>query len=546
MKMNLLFAQGLIFLPIITAVLIYIFNKKLFNYGIFLTQLIMTGLVAKLWQVVLRDGPLDFYLGGWSKKIGVNLSIDPLALLFMTMAIIMWWAVMIYAWDQRKDDFKFIFFLIFLEGAFMAFLQVNDFFTLFVLMEILTITSAILILYKKDGLAIKAGLYYLLFNSFGMVVYLFGLLLLYLKAGTLNMDLIADYIQTTNFAQVSFSVLHVAFVFLFIAMCVKSALFPVYEWLPRAHTAAPASISALLSGLLVKSGLYGLIRIIQVFQVENLDQVLFYLGFLTALGGIVFAVSQSDIKATLAFSTISQIGLVVMAFASGTDLGHTGMYLHLFNHFLAKSILFLGAGVIINAYGYRRIREIRGIFMGHPFLSIAMFLAILSMVGAPLTAGFISKNIIKLSMLSDIQVSLYRVVGVGTLLVFIRFSKIFVGEPSRVNKIQVSQMLGISILTLVLGGAFFFQLPALDYFYSNSLYLGSAILKDTLAYISKTLYDGSYLIEFLIMAGTAYLIYGLTVKPGYKFWKTIRHFRINFHDAILSLLAFISIMLMVI
>lgn len=546
MKLSMLLSQGLIFLPIICAVLIYILNKRWFTYSVFGVQGLLSLIVMKLWHLVLRDGTLDFNLGGWSNKIGVALTIDPLALMFMSMGVIMWWAVLLYAWHQRKSDFKFIFFLMFLEGAFLAFLQVNDFFTLFVLLEIITITSAILILYKKDGLAIKAGLYYLLFNSFGMVVYLFGLLLLYLKVGSLNMDWVQTYIAASDFNSVDFSILHVSFVFLFIAMCVKSALFPVYEWLPRAHTAAPASISALLSGLLVKSGLYGLIRILAIFNMDGIHDLLFYLGFFTALGGIIFAISQSDIKATLAFSTISQIGLVVMALSVGTDMASMSAYLHLMNHFLAKSILFFGAGIIINAYGFRRVKEIKGIFMAHPLLSTAMLMAILSMVGAPLTAGFISKNMIKLSLLTPLETTLFRIISVGTLLVFIKFSRIFIGEPSRVCKIKISQMCGVCILWFVLIAAFFIELPVLQGYMNLSTTLFSLTLSKSIDYMKTALYGGAYLLDFMGMLVLSLVIYRLLVHPDYKFWGHIRHFRIKFQDAILSLLAFIVLVFLVI
>ena len=546
MKMNMVLSQSIIFLPIICAVLIYVFNKRLVNYLAFLTQAVLTGIVIYLWQIVSTQGTIFIALGGWSKAIGVELAIDYLALLFISMAIIMWWAVLFYAWSQRSDDFKFIFFIMFLEGAFLAFLQVNDFFTLFVLLEIITITSSILILYKKDGLAIKAGLYYLLFNSFGMVLYLFGVLLLYLEVGTLNMGLVHEYLVEFDFLSVDFSLLHVSFACLFISMCVKSALFPVYEWLPRAHTAAPASISALLSGLLVKSGIYGLIRIIGIFEVHDINILMFYLGFFTALAGILFAVSQNDIKAMLAFSTISQIGLIVMGLSAATDLGNMSAYLHLFNHFIAKSLLFFGAGILINEYGFRRVTELKGIFIAHPFLSLAMMAAILSMVGSPLTAGFISKNMIKMSMSSDLYVFLYRIVGIGTLLVFIRFSKIFMGEPLKLKKIQKGQSLGVGILWITLVAAFFLEIPVLETYLTLPGALLSNELSRVITYIHKTLYDGYYMIDFLVMVLVSSGVYYILVKPRFKFWRNIRRFRIKFQDAILSLVAFLVVVLWVI
>ena len=537
-----IYSQALIFVPILVSVMIYVLNKNWFSYSVFCAQTVVSFLLVRLWQYVLQEGIITFTLGGWTREIGIEFRIDNLSLIFMTMAVIIWWVVLIYAWQQKKRDFKFQFFLMFLEGCFIAFVQGNDFFTLFVLMEIITIISAILILYKKDGISLKAGLYYLLFNSIGMTIYLFGVALIYLKVGTLNMTIVQSYLASHDFMTLEFSVIQISLACFFVSMCVKAALLPVYEWLPRAHTAAPSHISALLSGLLVKSGIFGLIRVLNVFNAEEIYPLVFYLGFFTAITGILFAVSQKDIKAILAFHTISQIGLIIMSIASNSDIGNLGAYMHLFNHFLFKSLLFLGAGIIINEYGYRRVTEIHGILKSHPLLSFSMFIGIFSITGAPLFVGFHSKLMIKMAMPSPLYENLFRMVSLGTMVSFVKFSQIFFGEPLKYRKIGKGQQLGVLLLAILCVIFFMIELDIIEPIMQiNGEY--SEVVEAKVSYGMKAMFDNYYMLEYLLYLSVAFFIFKVLIRPQAKLWYFLRHFRMKFQDAIVSLLLFLLLVI---
>ncbi len=541
-----LVSQGLIFIPIILSVLVYILNNKKFNHVVFVGQLAITVLVILLWSHVLDHGVVSILLGGYERTIGIELRIDNLSMLFITMSIIIWWVVLIYSWDQKKKDYKFLFFLLFLEGSFLAILQTNDFFTMFVLVEIITIISAILILYKKDGISVKAGLFYLLFNSFGMMIYLFGLALLYLKTGTLNMSLIREFVSTSDSLSLTYSVIKISYGCFFVSMCVKAAIFPVYEWLPRAHTAAPAHISALLSGLLVKTGVFGLIRVLWVFEYDHISSYLFFLGFFTAISGILFAISQKDIKGILSFHTISQIGLITMSLANFTDIGLIGAYTHIFNHFLFKSILFLGAGIIINEYGVRRVTEIHGIGKSHPILTMCMGVGILSITGAPMFIGVLSKGIMKYSASSDLQTILFNIVSIGTLVSFIKFSKIFFGEPFKYKKINKKQISAILVLVSLCFITFIVQLNVIPEFVSINNEGVSEKLAIVIKSVSEKSITANYYFEYILMALAAFIIYWLFVKTESKILKVFRHFRMKFQDAIIFLILFLVLTIQVI
>lgn len=212
-------SQVLVFVPILFSVLIYTLNRPWVNYLVFLAQTTVSVVVSYFWIGCLSSGVISFTLGGWSKLIGIEFRIDNLSLIFMTMAVIIWWIILLYAWHQKKKDYKFLFFLMFLEGSFLALVQVNDFFSLFILIEIITIIASILIIYKKDGISLKAGLYYLLFNSIGMTIYLFGVHLLYIKMGTLNMTLVQEILLNHSIQGVEFSIIQISFA-CFLFLCV--------------------------------------------------------------------------------------------------------------------------------------------------------------------------------------------------------------------------------------------------------------------------------------------------------------------------------------
>lgn len=518
----------LIFIPIITAMIIYVVNNKLINYLVFLSQGIIT--ILSIVYFFYFDKLEEFQmllLGGWSREIGITLVIDRLSMAFIFLSIFIWWMILLYCWYRRKEEFKFLFFLLFLEGSFIALLQSNDIFNIFVLLEIVTILSTILIIYKKDGYSVRAGLYYLLFNSVGMIFYLIGLILLYSLSGTLNMGVISNRIEIFENTEI----VRLSYVFIIASVGVKSALFPVYTWLPRAHGAAPASISALLSGLLVKSGLYAFIRINQMYNIEILNDFFFILGFISALSGGILALSQKDIKQLLAFSTISQIGLMLMGLSAMEGTMYMGGVLHIFNHAIFKALLFLGAGIIINRYGTRRITEIRGVFRESPIISIFMIIGMLSITGAPMFNGFVSKSIIKYGVGdSQIKEMFIQIINILTVIYFIKFSQIFFGR-SKVNKIEdisSSVALGVLAVTCVLLGIF--SIDILEY-------MG----KIELSFIH--IFKAKYFIEYLITLVLGYIIYKVIIEKDYPIIKKIRHLNISFEMTNTMLIAFICIML---
>ncbi len=519
----------LIFTPIICSMILYLIHNKYVNYIVFIAQFIVTILSLKYYSIYngLAEAQM-LLLGGWDEKIGIALKNDQLSMSFIFLSIFIWWIILLYSWDKRQEDCKFLFFLMFLEGAFLGLLQTNDLFNLFVFLEIITITSTILILYKKDGHSVRSGLYYLLFNSTGMIFYLLGLILIYNVSGTLNMDIVAQRISPIR----DTSFIKLGYIFIMAAIGVKSAFFPVYNWLPKAHGAAPSSISALLSGLLVKSGLYAFIRLNDMFKITNFHNFFFFLGFCTAICGVIFALSQKDIKQILAFHTISQIGIMLMGLSSLDSKIYIGGLMHIFNHAMFKSLLFLGAGVIINTYGIRRVTEIRGAFRRLPFISICMIIGMLSITGAPLFNGFISKTIIKYGIQeSNTKIILLFIINLGTSISFIKLSQIFFGKSDRERSMNISVYSSIFLLAtmcIVLG-----------------IYYGPITMKlfgVDISYIIVLKIDNFIRYIFTLLIG--YIVYQKIISKDYRIIKRIRHMNISFGTTNFLLITFIFIMML--
>lgn len=518
----------MIFLPIITATIIYIFHNKWINFLVFINQIILS-LMAFLYFHRLKDLKEHMiHFGAWQENIGISLRNDQFSLALILVSILIWWTVILYEWNKRKRDSKFLFFLLFLEGTFLGMLQTYDFFNLFVFIEIITVLSTVLIIYKKDGASLRAGLFYLIFNSMGILLFIFGLSLLYMTTGTLNMGDIQSKIGPLK----DLRVIHVAYIFMIISMGVKSAFFPVYNWLPKAHGAAPVSVSALLSGLLVKTGIYGFIRINEVIPLEGYNVLFSYLGILTALSGIIFALCQKDIKLILSFHTISQIGIILMAISMGKDGVYEGGILHLINHTIFKSLLFLGAGVVINEYHNRDVTKIRGMFQRSPMLSIWMIIGMLSITGTPFFSGYISKSLIGYGLNTDsIKYFMFQLINVGTMASFIKVSQIFVGDA------------------VVLKGKYFLENISMMILATASIAIGifyKGIAK-TFLHIEINNIDlfipqkwASYFFSLII----AYLLYNYFIKRDGAAIKNLRSIDISFETASIMLGSFVFILLL--
>ncbi len=520
----------LIFIPVVASIFVYLTKDNYSNSVAFMGQAVISVIAVRYFQ--LQNGfehAHSVILGGWNPVIGIALRNDRLSIAFVFLTILLWWSVMIYTWKSRGRDSQFMFFLMFLEGIYLGMLQTNDMFSIFVFIELITIVSAVLILYKKDGESVRAGLYYLIFNSMGILFYLVGMAMLYNAFGTLNIELLTGRIAEVK--NVDF--ISTAYIFIMAAVGVKSAFFPVFNWLPKAHSAAPSSISALLSGLLVKSGLYVFIRMNAMFNYAGLDKFFLFIGFITAFAGVVFALSQKDIKRILAFHTISQVGIIMMGLNALDPSKRIGGIMHIFNHAFFKSLLFMGAGAIIHVYRKRNVGEIRGVLRRMPFVSIVMAVGMLSITGMPFFNGFVSKTIIKEGFKESALIGIgLRIVNIGTMISFIKLSQIFFGEGETQTSSdgpwqEKAGMLVPAVLCIALG---IFHVP-----------LMSLLLDVDIGHINPM--SAKKWTTYFINAAIGFLAYKKIIARDFKFVRRIRRFKISFGNSNYLLILYIFLMM---
>ncbi len=515
---------GLIFIPMVLAILVYLLDHRIVNRLSIIIQPILFAMVMFLLVGMLQSGETSFVMGGWDRGVGIPFRIDQKSIVFMVLTTIGITYSITYDWTKHRTDHKYLFFLLFMEGAMMALFQASDIFTLFILLELITILAGILITYEKEGISVKAGLYYLLVNTVGMTIYLMGVILLYISVGVLDMGLIKEALMVGPLNPLECAALGCFIT----AFAVKTAMFPVSSWLPLAHGSAPTQMSALLSGLLVKLGVYGLMRFMEIFDATDFLNLILALGVTTALFGVLMAMLQKDIKLILAYHTVSQMGLIIMGLASGNHEGFIGSLLHDVNHFLFKSLLFLGSGVVIHLYGTRDVSQIRGVIKQQPIIGYSLLIGVLGITGAPLFDGSLSKILIEESFIGNAGYYVILLVNLGTIISFLKFSQIFTGYTDRqVNvKVNIWKKSTVVFMAMLMLITYPIELIYFDGPWTSIHFTSHALKKGAL--------------EFMTLFVLAFIIYKKVLKPVIKKYPKLGKRRHGFQAASTTILMFLG------
>ena len=337
-----------------------------------------------------------YTMGGWHPPFGINLVGDALSGFFHIIIAVVSFLVVIYSLSYMKRytaGVKFYCLLMLMIAGMNGVVATGDLFNMYVFLEISAISSYALVAFGIEHEELEASFKYLVLGSVASSFILFGIALLYSITGTLNL---ADIGMVIDEGVPGGMMNFIAALFI-MGFGLKAALIPFHAWLPDAHPSAPAPISAMLSGLLIKAlGAYCLIRIFfNVFGFErSYSIVLITLGILSMVGGAMLAIGQWDFKRLLAYSSISQMGYIIFAIGLGTPLGLIGGLLHLLNHAFFKSLLFLCSGAVEYATGTRDLRQLGGLWKKMPVTSATCSIASLSISGIPPLGGFFSKLII--------------------------------------------------------------------------------------------------------------------------------------------------------
>lgn len=395
------------------------------------------GAAVQLLRRVMTEGVIVYSLGGWAAPIGIEYRIDMVSA-FVTVIVTSIAAVgVIYARvsvaDEISEDRHALFYAAFLLNVcgLLGIAITGDVFNVFVFLEISSLSAYSMIALGQDRRALTAAFQYLIMGSVGATFIVIGIGLLFVMTGTLGMMDLAQRIPEVWASGEGDRTIAVAFTFLTVGVTLKLALFPLHLWLPNAYTYAPSAVTGYMAATSTKVMVYLLMRFFFTvfgeqfsFDRMQLDMVLMPLALVAILAMSLVAIYQTNVKRLLAFSSVAQIGYMVLGISLGSVLGVAAGIIHLFNHALMKGALFMAMGCVMYRIGSVRIEDMKGLGKAMPWTMAAFVGAGLSMIGVPLTVGFISKWYLVQAALAQGSWFVAAIVMVGSLMALIYIWKV--------------------------------------------------------------------------------------------------------------------------
>ena len=369
-------------------------------------MVLIVGVMSVILLMNLTENPetFTFMMGHFPAPWGNELRVGPLeAMLAVTFSVVMFLTVtggsdLIFKDIVPEKQNLYFLMLNALFGAMLAMIYTNDIFTAYVFIEILTISSCALILAKGTKQSMVGTTHYLVFGCLGSGLFLLGVCILYGITGHLLFPQLQDSVALLMENGGYHFALMIVVSLMFVGLGIKSALFPFHQALPTAYGSAIPTSSGVLSGLVLKAYIILAIKLVyEVFSPEILMElkvlnVLFVLGVLGMVMGSLFAMKETRMKRMLAYSSVAQIGYIFMGIGLGTHIGMTAACFHILAHAFTKSMLFVCCGKFVDeAGGKEQLENLKGAGLRNPLAGLGFTVGALSMVGVPLTAGFISK-----------------------------------------------------------------------------------------------------------------------------------------------------------
>ena len=353
---------------------------------------------AALGLGVLFGGETELFVFSFGRNLDIFFHVDGLGRLFALIVDVIWLLAGFYSFEYMKheqEEQRFYGFYVMVLGILHGLTFAGNLVTFYLFYELMTLLSVPLILHNRSKEAIQGGLKYLFYSLFGAYLVLFGLFFLNRFASTLNflpggtLDLAAVAGNETLMLVVSFSMI--------LGFGVKAGMFPLHAWLPTAHPVAPAPASAVMSGIIVKMGVLGMIRTVyylvgpEFLRGTWVQTAWMSLSLVTVFLGSMMAYRENILKKRLAYSTVSQVSYILFGLSLLHPQAMTGALLHVVFHAVIKSCLFLGAGAIIYKTGNTDVRQLRGIGKEMPAAIWCYTFASAALIGIPPASGFISK-----------------------------------------------------------------------------------------------------------------------------------------------------------
>lgn len=389
-----------VFIPIFAGLLVFpiqrYLGKKAVYYLSAISALASFALLLTIYYVRNRLN-CSFCFEGFL-NLEFLLEPDGFGLFMAILASGIWFLATVYGIDYMNREHhqaRFFFFFLFSLGGTIGVFIAGDLFTLFVFFEFMTLSSFPLVIHEQNEKAQKAGMQYLYLGILGGLSILLGLMFLYAQAGTLEIAKLAGIIPELGPDS------YIIIPMFLLGFAIKAGLVPLHIWLPQAHPVAPTPASAVLSGLLIKCGVYGIIRVIYgLAPLFDLAFIMFWLGLITLVFGSFMAFFETSSKKLLAYSSVSQIGYIVTGLAAGAlmadmgAMGAVGGVFHIMNHALFKSSLFMAVGYVYVQTHQLNIYRLGGLWRKMPLTTALAVVGALGLAGVPLFNGYPSKTFI--------------------------------------------------------------------------------------------------------------------------------------------------------
>ncbi len=475
----------IVFIPMLAGILLYLLGdkretlRKALSLAVALFALVG---VVRLLPYVL-DGKVEYQLADFM-QLGLFFRVDLIGWIFAALISAVWFLATLFSWaymDLEHNRRRYYSFLIFTLGATLGVVCAGDFFTLFLFFELMTFSSFVLVIHEQDRQAMQAGALYLYLGVAGGLALLFAVMLLFASAGTVEIMPLLDHIGSYR---------TLIFILFTIGFGIKAGLVPLHIWLPQAHPVAPSPASALLSGIMIKAGAYGILRVLLVLYtpgehapaadwtyLANLGWVLLWIGIVTMFLGALMALLQTNAKRILAYSSVSQIGYIAMGLGAAAfeglegGMGFSGAIYHIINHAFFKAGLFMMVGTIYMYTHELELPRLGGMAKKMPLVAAAFLVAAFGIAGIPGFNGFPSKTLLHDSLLIaykhypyfgvDLAERIFTVTSALTLCYFIKlFRGLFLGPvPEKLDRnyrlpISVNAVLSVFAVIIIAIGLF--------------------------------------------------------------------------------------------
>jgi multicomponent Na+:H+ antiporter subunit D len=436
-----------VLIPLSGALVAVLLRKRQRIQGMWALGTLLVSLAASAWllvEVLQRGVPLVFQAGRWSAPFGISFVADPLAALFVSMTQLVMLMGVVYALGSQDAVVQYpTFYPLFLTLAtgLTGTMLTGDLFNMFVFAELLVISGTVLTALSDDRYGTEAAYKYFYISLLASMFMLLSVGCLYVSYGTLNMaDLAARITQHGERL-----LLLPGLALLLVTFMIKSAVFPFHFWQPDFHAAAPTPVSAMLSSVVVKLGVYGFVRmttLLFVGQRAQVQSVLLALGVIGILFGGLSAIGTHNVKRMLAYSTLAQVGFILVGIGWGTTFSMTAAIVFAFNHSLVKAAMLMLSGYVSSRSPVKSaaFETIAGLGKSVPAAGIMFFTGALALAGIPPTNGFVSKLLLFSSGIQAERFGWLLLIGLASILTMVytirAFVRIWWQQPEEDYKIK--------------------------------------------------------------------------------------------------------------